>query len=76
MSWGPTYVQALVEPLKRNKREVRKETVLQNGGRMENQEAGRGLETPYGLALGPTDKTRPLNIRNRKSEPYTFLIKY
>jgi len=26
----------------------------------------RGFGTPYGLTLGPTDKARCLNIRNRK----------
>ena len=37
---------------------------MQNG----NQEAGRGLGVPYGLALDPTDKTRPLNIKSRKKK--------
>jgi len=30
----------------------------------------KGFGAPYGLALGLTDKVRPLNTRDRKSEPY------
>jgi len=35
---------------------------MQNEGK---QVAVRGLGVPYGLALGPTVKTRPLNIKGK-----------
>jgi len=68
LTWNNWSLASLV------KREVRKGVVLQSEGRMENQEARRGLLAPFGLALGPTYKARPLNIKNRKSRPYTSIV--
>jgi len=33
----------------------------------------KGFGAPYGLALSPTDKARPLNIKCRKSGSYKIL---
>jgi len=38
---------------------------MQNEGK---QVAVRGLGVPYVLALGPIDKVRPLNIKDRKKK--------
>jgi len=41
---------------------------------MRGLELEKGFGTPFGLALGPTDKVRPLNTMDRKSGPYILHI--
>jgi len=55
--WGQTLTK-----LYWRKERVRKGVVLQSECRMETKRQEGGLGAPYELALGPTDKARPLNI--------------
>jgi len=49
---------------------VKKGDILRNRDGMRGLGLEKGFGAPYGLALGLTDKVRPINTRDRKNTTY------